>query len=894
MRQESATDPDVSEPDPDTGETTTTRLRDDAESDPMNPQTEPVDVGDESPQQAPEASKNEPSGQKQSSGTGQIDSGSGTDDKSGKTSFESSAGPTTTADNTTSTEPSETPVSETTGSDTQSEESPVDSPSDAPDPQVDEFTGEDGETDPSSQQVTPPSGAPDPQTEEFAQTGASVSGPADAPDPQVEEFANDQTAEMVEDSAQGAEQDAADQLDSQTDADIDTDDVEARTTRGDDGQLQIETSLSEEGEKTLQNEAADDAFQDVQQQTDADLERDDVEIDTSGESVTASLTDSGLREEAAAQSEEFDESDFLVTRDGEVFLSNEAQRAQIASGIEGVSADEVVLQDTRSDGPETYGEVSRALDGGGSTTGVQTDVGLTDQGQIDATAAQTGGVDAEDLDVQDGEVVVVEGGTPSQLDQSVDRFESLTGADVPGEGRAIPEVDPQETVENATGLDLPELRDDQPIERGIESTAGDIVESGGSLLNQAGNVDAPFTDTDINDLPGAAADTVPDSPDGTNSYLFRAQVEAEQRVNGLSEAEAEERVTQQAQDIDESTNDSFSPAVGRSPTSGLNAARGVAGIAGITGGAVAVNELGIPEQEQQQSGGVTVPDQQPQSGEISVPDQTVEQTEIPTESPVGESEVDIPMQEQSRDPTVVQTQQVQIGRETPQQSRDEVEIVDPGELDEPDQPAPSPRERQRRDDLDPYERTFPTGGSSVADGSGTAEAQGRTEQIQQSEVTQPAETIEPSAGSSPIDVPAVASGDDQTQIPDTQPIQGSQPDQGIGQEPSPISTTSPMAGVDSAIQPIQSPMTSPATAITDGFADPIQNADALQDGVRTSNQVSESPINVDSSASGPQRPNRRPDLNLDFGGGTNDSRDSDDELLSETINRDLVNPFTGR
>jgi len=122
-------------------------------------------------------------------------------------------------------------------------------------------------------------------------------------------------------------------------------DVELQTTQRD-GQTFISAGLTDRGQDKLADErtrqAQDELFGEVQAQTQAQLDRDDVSISRDGgDMFRAQLTDSGRRAEAGAQSDRFGEGDFLVNNSGDVF--------SIAAGIEGVSPGDITLQDRRAD-----------------------------------------------------------------------------------------------------------------------------------------------------------------------------------------------------------------------------------------------------------------------------------------------------------------------------------------------------------------------------------------------------------------------------------------------------------------------------------------------------------------------------------------------------------------
>lgn len=284
----------------------------------------------------------------------------------------------------------------------------------------------------------------------------------------------------------------------------------------------------------------------------------------------------------------------------------------------------------------------------------------------------------------------------------------------------------------------------------------EAAEGGAESTNTALNQTIPFTDTQFRNAPGlvpAAADeanqAVPDSPEGTNPLLFSGSVAFRQAVSDESQSEARATVTQRAAAAENITTDAFSPAVGRNPVGGINAVRGIAGITALAGAFGVASEVEVPDRDEQDDSEISAPEQQ-DSREIEAPDPRDEsQGELPADGNVRVPELTTPTPRSSSDPTTVRTQlvtgiveqQEPEQQEEPQDRREITEDTGP-ELGEPDQPPPSSRERQRREDLDPFERTFPTGGSSVADGTGNQvdDVQGRNEQAQERQANQPTES----------------------------------------------------------------------------------------------------------------------------------------------------------
>jgi|GEM_PF-7106206 len=283
----------------------------------------------------------------------------------------------------------------------------------------------------------------------------------------------------------------------------------------------------------------------------------------------------------------------------------------------------------------------------------------------------------------------------------------------------------------------------------------EAAEGGTEATNTALNQTIPFTDTQFRNAPGlvaAAADevnqAVPDSPEGTNPLLFSGSVAFRQAISDESQSEARATVTERAEAAEESTVDSFSPAVGRNPASGINAVRGIAGITALAGAFGVAREVEVPDDSEQDDSEISAPEQQ-DSQEIEAPEPRQQsEGELPANRGVRVPELTTPTPRSSSDPTTVRTQlvtgvveQQEPEQQEPQDRREITEDTGP-ELGEPDQPPPSSRERQRREDLDPFERTFPTGGSSVADGTGNQvdDVQGRNEQAQERQANQPTES----------------------------------------------------------------------------------------------------------------------------------------------------------
>lgn len=167
------------------------------------------------------------------------------------------------------------------------------------------------------------------------------------------------------------------------------------------------------------------------------------------------VTDEGLREAAAQQSDQFQADDLLVDSQGDVFVSTQAQKEQIAAERSGVSPDDVVLQDTRTDSGDI--ETKVFIDEG---NGQRRDTGQT-EGDFFSGA--------------------------------VSGFEDATGVDVPGEGSLVDSgAENRESVGDGDGSEAFGGRGDfeqglrsgaEDFRGGIENVAsevGDLVQIGGA------------------------------------------------------------------------------------------------------------------------------------------------------------------------------------------------------------------------------------------------------------------------------------------------------------------------------------------------------------------------------------------------------------------------------
>jgi hypothetical protein len=434
-------------------------------------------------------------------------------------------------------------------------------------------------------------------------------------------------------TAQQAEQQFQDEFESQTGRELDDEDV--RVTREQrNGQTVAVPELTDSGQEQLQFErnqrqldARRDAIAQVDDQTEANLTAgDDLVVDDG----RVELTEQGRIKEAAAQADDISEDDLDIVG-GEVVLD---------------TGDTDVSPDTPSTGEDTA------------------------RSQVVKQLEEQTGVDLSEDDV---EFTETDDGIQGQLSDQGEKTVAAANApfsDVPVVGAVTSGgAVANEQIKDAT----------DPAAEAFDAVTPDqqdAFDAAGSAIDTSADVDIPFTDTDFGDVDELAPED--QSPEGVNPAIFAAQVEAEQQLNDVSEAEARDRVAADAAAIEQSTVEEFSPAVGRSPASGINAARGIAGIAGITGGAVAVNEITRPEDEDQ--------------SELPVNDPTAGQNELavnddPTASEVGEVAVPDEVGQAAGEITVDVTQDEPVD---PSQLQVGSTVIDQGTGDGIlDQPEPS-------------------------------------------------------------------------------------------------------------------------------------------------------------------------------------------------------------
>jgi hypothetical protein len=450
------------------------------------------------------------------------------------------------------------------------------------------------------------------------------------------------------------------------------------------------------------------------------------------------------------------------------------------------------------------------------------DVELTEKARLEAAAQQSDLLTAEDLRVgEDDEIEVTD--PPTAIDRQVARFESLTGVDVPGEGDVLPDVDPAEEIESATGVAVPTAGDiAETTTQGVGtavalSPVGQIAtsETAGDVVSGAQQTVDALDVTGERGQSEAAAEQAVEQAQQTEARQLGQdlRVDVAQALSDESDAAVRERVEARAQQQNIEARQTElvaapAPAIGRNPASAVGGTRSLAragaGIGSLVGGGLAVNELEVPSDEAggELEAGDSVQDVQ------EIEPVTVDSAELDVGAAQQDiSEVSVPDQSQQRDATLQLGQQIVIGGETVQEEQQPEIAEDIERLQrEPEQRGPSVRERQRREDLNPFERTFPTGGSAVVGGEGGEGVEEPGEQARQPEATEPAGVATPVTGQSPI--PGLRVGPDTGTRGQQQPQTVSPPGLGLGQQ----------AGVGPGQGPAQAPGL--ATGTPPGFGEP--------------------------------------------------------------------------
>lgn len=229
----------------------------------------------------------------------------------------------------------------------------------------------------------------------------------------------------------------------------------------------------------------------------------------------------------------------------------------------------------------------------------------------------------------------------------------------------------------------------------------------------------------------------------------------------------------------------------------------------VAAGALAIDaarrsEFEVPEREEVQETGELAPGRgNPRSSELGVGEQVGSEVSVPTGGTVDSGEIDVPERRESPGEIGVPEAGVAVGRgETIGREDDRVEITEEDLIvpEDPEQEAPSMRERRERDDLTTFERTrdrfvFPGGegqGVDEADAAGTLGGVTTVDAATQS--TFPTET---GVGSATDPLPPVGRERDATGILDetaAAPGTTTQPDTAFGSDEEIVTDT----GTDTA------------------------------------------------------------------------------------------------
>jgi len=273
--------------------------------------------------------------------------------------------------------------------------------------------------------------------------------------------------------------------------------------------------------------------------------------------------------------------------------------------------------------------------------------------------------------------------TPDAVAAATD---TATSTDVPftdteyGEAEELPREATSDAVDAATDT---ANSTDVPFTDTAFNESGELVREAipsqqrvSDAVSSATGANIPFTETEYSD----AGSLIPEdnSPDGANPVIFEAMVEAEKQINDVPEQEARENVAKDVQAVDESTVDSFSPAVGRSPASGINAARGIGIIAGLAGGATVADELiGGRNNNELEPGDPAADRNELEPGERAVGRTEVEISErssevnVPDDPSIGQDEVQVNVGQQTRDIRRFKLeQQILIGKQDGDEQED--------------------------------------------------------------------------------------------------------------------------------------------------------------------------------------------------------------------------------
>jgi len=436
-------------------------------------------------------------------------------------------------------------------------------------------------------------------------------------------------------------------------------------------------------------------------------------------------------EQAIAEESEIDQSRFDVAR-GELFLDQDL-RQQVQLGelqdTQGVDATTEFgsgtlggLGSATEAVEETQQEVSADLEGvspgdvsvvqsptGARVTATQTTTQETDSqplggdivGDAVSLAEDTTGLDAPGdgpimIPTEDAIIDDITGGLADQVSGADLRggIEDVTGIDVPTQEDVSGGIDAfvEEPIEDATGVNIPSA---EQFNRGVDRATANVV-SGLEWAAPSRRETAALATTAVAVPEPASTGTGVLVLAGLTAATGAATLADEYNLVGFSQRTVQEEeeipVTPQEQ--------SELPVSDAVPESELSVSEGD------------VSELSVPESDQF-------------SGELEPGETDV--TELPIDPSVGSGEL----------PISARTQQlIQRGRQ--EQEEDTREITDEDivtDLPEPDQPGPSVREQQQREDLFAPRREFPTGEQAVIGRETvTEETTERVEQAQESDL----------------------------------------------------------------------------------------------------------------------------------------------------------------
>jgi len=446
--------------------------------------------------------------------------------------------------------------------------------------------------------------------------------PADREEPDPEQGVEE--GGEFQEQAREQELEATEQLAEETGRSFTREDVRIQQSEQD-GKTVLQAELTETGQTKVDREnfqrsfdAKRDAIVELDERTEADLTAGD-DFVVRGDRVE--LTDQGLVKEAAAQTPGASQEDLEVQND--TVVRSGPRRTDVSPDLGRATTQDPRNQIVRELERETGAELSREQVSFTETEGGGVRGELTNEGERAVQRANAqfqntplSGLFSAGADAQ----ARIEQAT----DPAAERFDEIT-----------PDNFVRDELERVTAPVANRFNEMTP-------TRGEAFNAAGDAARSAAQTDVPFTDTQISNAESFA----PDSPEGTNPFIFSGSVAFRQSISDESEQEARETVAQRAEQAEDTTVDSFSPAVGRSPASGINAARGVAGIATLAGGIGVAQEIGVPEEtdqseldtpENEQRSEITVPEEKTRLSpeELGVPRESVQSGEIDIDGPEG-------------------------------------------------------------------------------------------------------------------------------------------------------------------------------------------------------------------------------------------------------------------